>query len=173
MPHEEVVLLDSDEEDSKEDIIRIDPIIGNGKPDSSITDDIAVEFNQNDYADLLTPMYRSGASSSFKATPTPTKTVQTQQFQPHMVLSPLNSRPVKTPKKPGHMPPFALFSKEKRETLQKENPHMGFAELGSTLGEMWHALKEEEKDDYRKRAKAVADARMQSWNETMKTQNED
>ena len=44
------------------------------------------------------------------------------------------------PKKPGSLPPFALFSQEKRAELQQEDPDIGFGDLGRKLGEMWHAL---------------------------------
>ena len=43
-----------------------------------------------------------------------------------------------------------------------------FGDLGRKLGEMWHALSEPEKEDYRRRAREVADAKMKSWKETIK-----
>ena len=77
------------------------------------------------------------------------------------------------PKRPGAMPPFALFSQEMRAKLQVEiyffvfvsffckhqhiaqadDPNIGFGDLGRKLGEMWHALDENEKEDYRRRAR--------------------
>lgn len=36
-----------------------------------------------------------------------------------------------------------------RTKLQTEEPDIGFGDLGRRLGEMWHSLKEEEKEDYR------------------------
>ena len=75
------------------------------------------------------------------------------------------------PKRPGAMPPFALFSQEMRAKLQveiclliclfyvfqliaqAEDPNIGFGDLGRKLGEMWHALDENEKEDYRRRAR--------------------
>ena len=36
-----------------------------------------------------------------------------------------------------------------RTKLQSEEPDIGFGDLGRRLGEMWHSLKEEEKEDYR------------------------
>ena len=74
------------------------------------------------------------------------------------------------PKRPGAMPPFALFSQEMRAKLQvkiylfivdvcfnlfhqADDPNIGFGDLGRKLGEMWHALDENEKEDYRRRAR--------------------
>ena len=72
-------------------------------------------------------------------------------------------------KRPGAMPPFALFSQEMRTKLQvlfllwwfwgvtlfpqNDDPNIGFGDLGRKLGEMWHALEEPEKEDFRKRAR--------------------
>jgi hypothetical protein len=36
-----------------------------------------------------------------------------------------------------------------RAKLQADDPEMGFGDLGRRLGEMWHSLTEEEKEDYR------------------------
>ena len=36
-----------------------------------------------------------------------------------------------------------------RAKLQADEPEIGFGDLGRRLGEMWHSLKEEEKEDYR------------------------
>ena len=47
------------------------------------------------------------------------------------------------------MPPFALFSQEMRAKLQNDEPDISFGDLGRRLGEMWHALTEDEKEDYR------------------------
>ena len=38
---------------------------------------------------------------------------------------------------------------EMRAKLQADEPDIGFGDLGRRLGEMWHSLKEEEKEDYR------------------------
>ena len=45
-----------------------------------------------------------------------------------------------------HQPPIL---QEMRAKLQADEPDIGFGELGRRLGEMWHSLKEEEKEDYR------------------------
>lgn len=44
---------------------------------------------------------------------------------------------------------------------------MGFGDLGRKLGEMWHALEEDSKEDFRKRARDVAEARMRAWKKQM------
>ena len=38
---------------------------------------------------------------------------------------------------------------EMRAKLQADDPEMGFGDLGRRLGEMWHSLTEDEKEDYR------------------------
>jgi len=38
-----------------------------------------------------------------------------------------------------------------RAKLQADDPDMGFGDLGRRLGEMWHSLTEDEKEDYRYR----------------------
>ena len=43
---------------------------------------------------------------------------------------------------------------------QADDPNIGFGDLGRKLGEMWHALDENEKEDYRRRAR---------WGKTMMT----
>ena len=126
-------------------------------------DDIMVEYNHNDYADLVGPLKSAttnGVTQSIKP-PTP-------QQPPAQRPNTVPTNPNKLPKRPGAMPPFALFSQEMRAKLQKEDPNIGFGDLGRKLGEMWHALTEEEKEEYRKKARQVADARMRSYNETMK-----
>ncbi len=67
------------------------------------------------------------------------------------------------PKRPGPMPPFAVFSQENRSKLQDENPEMCFADIGRTLGEMWHNLTEEQKEGYRRRAKVVETQKLKRW----------
>ncbi len=66
-------------------------------------------------------------------------------------------RPVK---RPGQFPPFALFSKEQRQKIIEANPDIGFTDIGRMLGEMWHQLNEEQKEDYRKRAKVIQEQKV-------------
>ena len=123
-------------------------------------DDIMVEYNHNDYADLVGPLKSSSAVSA-------SASVKTISSAP--TLSSSGTRRPTIPKRPGSMPPFALFSQEMRAKLQKEDPDIGFGDLGRKLGEMWHALKEEEKEEYRKKARQVAEQRMRTYNEAMRS----
>jgi hypothetical protein len=41
------------------------------------------------------------------------------------------------------------LAQEMRAKLQADDPEMGFGDLGRRLGEMWHSLTEDEKEDYR------------------------
>jgi hypothetical protein len=43
-----------------------------------------------------------------------------------------------------------------------------FAEVGKKLGEMWHALTEEEKESYRQRARDIGEQKLREYNERMK-----
>lgn len=85
---------------------------------------------------------------------------------------PSNNRTAKKlTKKPGVFPPFALFSQEHRDHLIRTNPNMSFAEVGRKLGEMWHALSEEEKEDYRSRARSVGEQKLKAWQAQVKRTN--
>ena len=44
-----------------------------------------------------------------------------------------------------------------------------FAEVGKKLGEMWHALTEEEKESYRQRARDIGEQKLREYNEKMKS----
>jgi len=41
-------------------------------------------------------------------------------------------------------------SKENREKVKAENPDITFGQIGKKLGEMWRALSDEEKAEYKK-----------------------
>ena len=45
------------------------------------------------------------------------------------------------PKKPGALPPFALYLQEQRPKMQTEHPDSTFGELGKMIGVMWQSLK--------------------------------
>ena len=96
-------------------------------------EEVVVEYNHNDYADLVGPMKPSVPAPRPAPLPVPpNKTV------------PLNTQAggiKKIPKKPGSLPPFALFSQEMRTKLQQEDPDIGFGDLGRKLGELWHSLR--------------------------------
>lgn len=72
------------------------------------------------------------------------------------------------PRKPGVFPPFALFSQEHRAEVLKSNGDMGFGDVGRRLGEMWHALSEDEKEGYRRRAKEISDQKMADYQESLR-----
>jgi hypothetical protein len=42
-----------------------------------------------------------------------------------------------------------LFSKEHREKVKKENPDLSFGGVGKKLGEMWRALSDDKKEEYK------------------------
>jgi len=108
-------------------------------------EEIVVEYNHNDYTDLLGPLWTPLA-----------KSVQTPSSA--SVL-----------KKPGHMPPFALFIQEQRPQMQQDNPDISFGEVGKQLGEKWQTLKQEEKEKYQLKAKQITDARLKSWMENIRS----
>ena len=171
MLSEDVVFLDSDDdkelkpkmEESK------DPVAGESSSQDTENntkageeEEVVVEYNHNDYADLVGPL-KPVLPTPVLRPPPPNKTLP---IRPRVTEVTDIKR---IPKKPGSVPPFALFSQEMRPKLQEEDPEMSFGDLGRKMGELWHALKEEEKEVYRKRARQIADARMKSWNETMKS----
>ena len=44
-----------------------------------------------------------------------------------------------------------LFSKENRPKVKEDNPDITFGQVGKKLGEMWRALSEEEREEYKQR----------------------
>lgn len=44
-----------------------------------------------------------------------------------------------------------LFSREHRPTVKEENPDMKFGDIAKKLGEMWRALSDKEKEEYKGR----------------------
>ena len=81
---------------------------------------------------------------------------------------PSGSRKAVVPKKPGVFPPFALFSQEKRIEILSEQPNVSFGEVGRKLGEMWHALSEVEKEEYRRRAREISEKKMSDYQENLR-----
>ena len=94
------------------------PSIGSDKENSPEVEgeEIVVEYNHHDYVDLVGPMWYPLAKS--------VPAVSATDFL----------------KKPGALPPFALYLQEQRPKMQAEHPDISFGELGKRLGEMWHAL---------------------------------
>ena len=79
-------------------------------------------------------------------------------------VSALLSFAKKFPKRPGVFPPFALFTQEQREKMLAENSEVkSFGDSGRMMGELWHKLTDEQKEDYRKRAKVVTDQKLKDW----------
>ena len=72
------------------------------------------------------------------------------------------------PRKPGVFPPFALFSQENRASVLASQADMPFGDVGRKLGEMWHALSETEKEDYRRRAREISDQKMAEYQENLR-----
>ena len=143
MLNEEIVFLDSDEDREVKQKMEVEQEVTmntdsekavdkENNPKEEQAEDIMVEYNHADYADLVGPMKTPAPPPSRPLPPIPpNKTIQ-GPYQPSAMK--------KIPKKPGSLPPFALFSQEKRAELQKEDPDIGFGDLGRKLGEMWHAL---------------------------------
>ena len=143
MLNEEIVFLDSDEDREVKQKMEVEQEVTmntdsekavdkENNPKEEQAEDIMVEYNHADYADLVGPMKTPAPPSPRPLPPIPpNKTIQ-GPYQPSAMK--------KIPKKPGSLPPFALFSQEKRAELQKEDPDIGFGDLGRKLGEMWHAL---------------------------------
>ncbi|CAB9513894.1 group protein B3 [Seminavis robusta] len=46
---------------------------------------------------------------------------------------------------------FMLFSRENRPQVKEENPEITFGQMGKKLGEMWRALTDEEREEFKKR----------------------
>lgn len=51
-------------------------------------------------------------------------------------------------------PPFFFFQKDKRETLQKENPDKNHKQIVALLGEEWRKLSDEQKKPYVEKSSA-------------------
>jgi hypothetical protein len=46
---------------------------------------------------------------------------------------------------------FMLFSKEHRAKIKEDQPDLTFGGIGKKLGELWRALTDKEKEDYKSR----------------------
>ena len=56
-------------------------------------------------------------------------------------------------------------SQEQREKMLAENADTvkSFGDSGRMMGELWHKLTDDQKEDYRKRAKVVTDQKLKDW----------
>ncbi|KAL9243050.1 hypothetical protein vseg_016987 [Gypsophila vaccaria] len=62
-------------------------------------------------------------------------------------------KPKKDPNAPKKaISAFILFSNTERENIKKENPGIGFTEVGKLLGEKWRSMSAEEKEPYETKA---------------------
>ena len=72
------------------------------------------------------------------------ETMKTLPGAPALKKPPTKSVPAVSatngPKKPGALPPFALYLQEQRPRMQAEHPDITFGELGRVLGESWRSL---------------------------------
>jgi hypothetical protein len=146
MADNDVITLDSDDEDTTN--YNHQPNLGSNSNGGGVT------IKRIPAAPKVLPRPRPGPSGMPLPLPLP------------MSMAPQQQR--KLPKKPGVFPPFALFSQEHREELLKTDPSMSFGEVGRRLGEMWHALSEDSKENYRRRAREISDQKMAQYQQTLR-----
>ena len=142
----EIITLDSDDEADTSNNTSEQPRFSGG----------GMAFDPANYADLM-----SKASQSRFMAPLVRAMANERQVKPKSTMSGTK----KFPKRPGVFPPFALFTQEHREKLMQENKELSFADVGRTLGEMWHKLTDTEKEDYRTRAKDLTEKKLKAWQE--------
>ena len=133
-------------------------------------DIITLDSDEEDNATSSSHQYmtngNNGAGVTIKRIPTAPKVIPRGIAGPSGL--PLQPRKPQVPKKPGVIPPFALFSQEKRNEILNEQPNISFGEVGRKMGELWHALSEDEKEDYRRRAREVSDKKMADYQESLR-----
>ena len=139
----EIITLDSDDEADSSNVV----------PDEQTP---TMAFDPANYADLMSRM-----SQSRLMAPLMKAMANERQVKPKSVMQGAK----KFPKRPGVFPPFALFTQEHREKLMQEQKDLSFADVGRTLGEMWHKLTDVEKEDYRTRAKELTEKKLNDWQE--------
>ena len=145
MAEEDIITLDSDDEDTTSAASNVSNLLSNG----------------------------NSGGITIKRIPAAPKLIQRPRAGPSGIvqnMAPVNMSPImartKVPRKPGVFPPFALFSQEQRPEILREQPGISFGEIGRKLGEMWHALSEEQKEEYRRRAREISDQKMAEYQET-------
>ena len=139
----EVITLDSDDEADSSNYVSDQNRSSSGR----------MVYDPANYADLMSQV----AQSRFMAPAVKAITEKQVKAKPFSQVS------RKFPKRPGVFPPFALFTQEHREKLMQENKELSFADVGRTLGEMWHKLSDSEKEDYRTRAKELTEKKLKAW----------
>ncbi len=151
MAEDEVITLDSDDEDtSMSSSSGISTLLGNNSSNNGIT------IKRIPAAPKVIP--RNG--QMMRPLPLPAGMGPGAGMQPPMKKS-------QVPRKPGVFPPFALFSQEQRPLLLQSDPNISFGEIGKKLGEMWHALTETEKEEYRRRAREISDKKMADYQQSL------
>ena len=164
MAEEEIITLDSDDEDT---VPQQPPMV----PDhfSSSDNGAGVTIKRIPAAPRVIPRGPPRARP-VGMSPGPGGSRGPLPLPPGVTASPTagpGGRKAQLPKKPGVFPPFALFSQEQRPLLLNEDPSMGFGEIGRKLGEMWHSLTEEEKENYRRRAREIGDQKMVEYQKNL------
>ena len=137
------------------------------------TDVITLDSDDEDTNNSSLPSLNGGVT--IKRIPGVTRTMNPGGPAPRLPLPPAlqNSSQMlqqrkQVPRKPGVFPPFALFSQEHRAEVVASQENMGFGDVGRKLGEMWHALSEEQKEDYRRRAREISDQKMAEYQESLR-----
>ena len=139
----EIITLDSDDEADS----------SNYFPDQNRSSSGGMVYDPANYADLMAQISQSRVMA-------PAMKVVNEKQVKAKTFSQVSR---KFPKRPGVFPPFALFTQEHREKLMLENKELSFADVGRTLGEMWHKLSDSEKEDYRTRAKVLTEKKLKAW----------
>ena len=139
----EVITLDSDDEADSSNHI----------PDQNRSSSGGMVYDPANYADLMAQVAQARLAAPA------VKTIAEKQTK----AKTFSQVSRKFPKRPGVFPPFALFTQEHREKLMQENKELSFADVGRTLGEMWHKLSDSEKEDYRARAKELTEKKLKAW----------
>ena len=132
---------------------------------------ITIDSDEDDTPNAAVPQVSNLLSNggtggiTIKRIPAAPKLIERPRTGPS--ISPMLARN-KVPRKPGVFPPFALFSQEQRPVILKDEPNISFGEIGRKLGEMWHALSEEQKEEYRRRAREISDQKMAEYQENLR-----
>ena len=136
------------------------------------TDIITLDSDEEDNAagsnnQYMTNGNNNGAGVTIKRIPAAPKVIPRGIAGPSGLTMQPHRKP-QVPKKPGVIPPFALFSQEKRNEILNEQPNISFGEVGRKMGELWHGLTETEKEDYRRRAREISDKKMADYQESLR-----
>lgn len=151
-----MITLDSDDEDTNAASPSVSNLLTNGN-NGGIT------IKRIPAAPKVIPRNRPGAMANNRLLPLPAGMAASTARSPMMA----NAKKAGVPRKPGVFPPFALFSQEQRPMILSAQPNISFGEIGRKLGEMWHALSEGEKEEYRRRAREISDQKMVDYQQSL------